>query len=149
MDKKSKRYLDSRCYCDGAAVEAAAFIDAADCDFCENGVADGRTKDNKFICKKCMEVPMASTFEKELADIMLYVEDSIAEILLSKDRTEKHKPYTWLDESDDEHLRKASRHILTHQLIRDGQQPDDLENHLNNAICRLAMAIAAQRIKTT
>jgi hypothetical protein len=54
----------------------------------------------------------------------------------------KHKPFTWKDESEDEHLRKALRHILTYQIIRDGQQQPDNEDHLNNAMCRLAMAIS-------
>lgn len=89
---------------------------------------------------------MASTFEKERDDILLYVEKAISTILLSKDRTSKHKPYTWCDEDEDEHLRKASRHILTHQIIRDGHQKDDGEDHLNNAICRLAMAVARRRL---
>lgn len=90
---------------------------------------------------------MASTFEKELQEIMHYVENAVSRILLSEDRTSKHKPWTWLEENEDEHLRKASRHILTYKLIRDRQQKDDGENHLDNAIARLSMAVAHKALK--
>ena len=91
---------------------------------------------------------MSSTFEKEFEDIMSHVERCISNILLSGDRTSKHEPYTWLDEEEDEHLHKAQRHILTHQIIRDGYSYSDSEEHLENAICRLAMAIARRRMKS-
>ena len=90
---------------------------------------------------------MATTFEKELADIMGEVEKAISTVLLSEDRIVKHKPYTCLDETQDEHLRKASRHITTFQLIRDGQSHEDGEDHLHNAICRLSMAVAQRKLK--
>jgi hypothetical protein len=83
-----------------------------------------------------------SEFHRELNGILFAVKKSIERILLSKDRTSKHPPYTWKDEDEDEHLNKAVRHILTYQLIRDGHQKPDGENHLDNAITRLAMAIA-------
>jgi len=91
---------------------------------------------------KPAEVDMSSKFEKELADIMEVIEEAITKILLSDDRTSKHPPYTWMDEDEDEHLRKAARHIMTYQIIRDGHQKQDGENHLHNAITRLAMALA-------
>lgn len=92
------------------------------------------------------EEKVTSTFEKELEDIMCSVEKSLSDILLSEDRTSKHDPYTWINEDEDEHLRKAARHITTYQIIRDGHQEPDGEDHLNNAITRLAMAIAKQKI---
>ena len=91
---------------------------------------------------------MATTFEKELEDIMAEVEKVLTEILLSEDRIAKHKPYTWLKEPKDEHLRKASRHITTYQLIRDWQSPSDGEDHLKNAVCRLAMGLAQREINS-
>jgi len=92
------------------------------------------------------ENKVASTFEKELEDIIGEVEKALLTILLSEGRTSKHPPYTWLDEPQDEHLRKASRHITTYQLIRDGQSLKDGEDHLHNAITRLSMAIAQREI---
>ena len=88
---------------------------------------------------------MASTFEKERDEIILWVEGAISRILLSKDRIEKHKPWTWMKDSEDEHLKKAMRHILTYMLIRDGQQKPDGEEHLDNAITRLSMAVAQKQ----
>lgn len=85
---------------------------------------------------------MSSTFEKELADLMLYTESAVSRILLSEDRTSKHKPYTWKDEPTDTHLLKAARHILTYLNIKSGGQQPSKENHLDNAITRLSMAIA-------
>ena len=85
---------------------------------------------------------MASTFKHELEDIVMQVEESIAKILLSVDRTSKHKPYTWLEEDVNQHLLKASRHINTYIQIQMGYQKPDEENHLNNALCRLSMAVA-------
>jgi len=90
------------------------------------------------------ESKVSSTFDKELFDIILQVEAAIARILLSADRTSKHKPYTWLDEPVDQHLLKATRHINTHMQISAGYQKDDGEDHLDNAITRLAMAVAKQ-----
>ena len=86
-------------------------------------------------------------FKRELEEILFEVREAIETILLSTDRTSKHSPYTWKDETEDEHLNKAARHILTHQLIRDGHQKEDGEEHLNNAITRLAMAIAKRKVK--
>ena len=85
---------------------------------------------------------MSSTFEKERDDILLSVEAAVSRILLSKDRTSKHKPYTWMDEDQEQHLLKAARHINTYMQIKNGYQKDTDENHLDNAICRLAMAVA-------
>jgi len=85
---------------------------------------------------------MGTEFDKELQDILMHVEESITKILLSDDRTLKHKPYTWMDEDINQHLLKASRHINTYMQIQAGYQKPDGEIHLNNALCRLSMAIA-------
>lgn len=92
----------------------------------------------------CTEGCNAEEYDKELEEICAAVRRSISKILLSKDRTSKHPPYTWKDEDEDEHLNKALRHILTHQLIQSGHQKPDKEEHLNNAITRLSMAIAKE-----
>ena len=86
-------------------------------------------------------------FERELKLLMERTSQSVAEILLSEGRIAKHEPWTWMDEPEDEHLHKALRHILTYQLIRDGQAPIDGEDHLNNALTRLVMANAIAKRK--
>lgn len=48
---------------------------------------------------------------------------------------------TWRDKPEDYHLTKALRHIITYQMIRDGHQPPDGEDHRRNAITRMAMAL--------
>jgi hypothetical protein len=48
--------MRDRCYCDGDAVEAAAMMDAKDCDFCKKGIAIkyvNRTLGS--VCAKCYE----------------------------------------------------------------------------------------------
>ncbi len=117
---------------------ASAFMDAEDCSFCD-GVSAGRDKDNKHACKKCLA---ANIFKEELGKILGCVEEALSRILLSEDRTSKHPPYTWMDEPLDQHLLKAGRHINSHMQIVHGYQKPDEENHLDNAITRLAMAVA-------
>jgi len=81
------------------------------------------------------------TFQEEVSILVKEVKQSISKILLSKDRTSKHEPYTWMSEPIDQHLLKACRHINTHIQVTKGYQKESKENHLNNAITRLAMAI--------
>ena len=90
------------------------------------------------------ERPEYSEYQEELKGLSVTVWDKISDILMSPGRIAKHLPYTWKDEPEDEHLNKAVRHILTHQIQRDGQQPDDGEDHLANALTRLAMAVKKQ-----
>ena len=80
-------------------------------------------------------------FSKECAELKKIAGSCLALTLLSDSRISKHKPWTWKDESEDGHLNKALRHILTYQIIRDGEQTDDNEDHLANALTRLTMAI--------
>ena len=54
----------------------------------------------------------------------------------------KHVADRWRTEPQDNHLDKAVRHIMTFKLISDGNQKPDGEQHLCNAICRLALALA-------
>jgi len=80
-------------------------------------------------------------YEAELKFLSAIAEQSINNILLSKDRMSKHPPYSWKSEEVNQHLLKAARHINTYMQIAAGYQKDDEENHLNNAMCRLAMAM--------
>ena len=81
------------------------------------------------------------SFEEELRFLSVVAGASIGNILLSEDRVAKHLPYSWKDEDVSQHLLKAARHINTHMQIAAGYQKDDGENHLDNAITRLAMAL--------
>lgn len=72
------------------------------------------------------------------------VSKSLDSILLSEDRISKHPPWTWQNEPQDTHLLKAARHIMTHLNIQAGGQSASGKNHLNNAITRLAMALAQE-----
>jgi hypothetical protein len=81
-------------------------------------------------------------FEEEKDIILNQVDKAISRILLSEDRILKHDPWTWLDEPTETHLLKAARHIMTHLNIQAGGQEPSNENHLDNAITRLSMAIA-------
>lgn len=54
----------------------------------------------------------------------------------------KHAADSWKDEPIANHLLKGARHAITAQLQHDGLSPMDNENHINNGLCRLAMAAA-------
>lgn len=47
----------------------------------------------------------------------------------------------WSEESQDYHLDRAVRHVMTYKLMRDNNQKTDGENHLELALTRLAMAL--------
>jgi len=85
---------------------------------------------------------MEQEFIIECDELANAVRNALEKILLSQDRTSKHKPYSWASEDINEHLLKAMRHINTHLLIREGYQKPDGEYHLANAATRLAMAMA-------
>lgn len=59
----------------------------------------------------------------------------------------KHKGGSWMDDPQNRHLSKAIRHIETYRMIRDGDIPPDGENHLRNALTRVAMALAQSLFK--
>ena len=123
--------------------KALAFMDAENCEFCD-GVSAGRIN-NKHACKKCLKT---YEFKQELIELTSFTDISISNVLLSKNRTSKHKPWTWAKEPAEQHLLKAARHILTHLNIEaGGQKPSQDENHLDNAITRLSMAIAIKARK--
>jgi len=83
-------------------------------------------------------------FKEELDELSEVAINALKGILLSKDRTSKHPPYSWQKETQDEHLHKALRHILTYMLQRDEQQAWDDEDHLALAITRLVMGSHAK-----
>jgi hypothetical protein len=91
-----------------------------------------------------MDKDHSEEFEFESSSLAEIAKGAIDAILLSPDRISKHPPWTWLDEPVQEHLLKGARHAVSHQLIRQGLQKDDGENHLNLAICRLVMALAKE-----
>jgi hypothetical protein len=80
-------------------------------------------------------------FSKEFRALMATCEEAISNVLLSESRISKHQPWTWQDEPKIGHLLKAARHIMTHVLITNGQQEPTGDNHLDNAMCRLVMAM--------
>lgn len=61
-----------------------------------------------------------------------------------KEGAKKPRPCHWLDESQDMHLDKGTRHVSTFRLIRNGHQESNGENHLELALTRIAMAIAQE-----
>jgi hypothetical protein len=84
------------------------------------------------------------SFIAEIEEIEGNVCHAIRTILLSHYRTTKYNPYNWAgkDESENSHLQKGMRHILTYLLQRDGWQDKDDEDHLFFAISRLGMALS-------
>jgi hypothetical protein len=55
---------------------------------------------------------------------------------------DKHPPFSYLREDENEHLFKAMRHIQSYMIQRDGYQQKDGEDHLSLALARVAMAMA-------
>lgn len=56
----------------------------------------------------------------------------------------KHQEHGWRIEPQNNHIGKGIRHGITHQLIKEGNQPLDGEMHLKNAICRFTMALVQE-----
>lgn len=54
----------------------------------------------------------------------------------------KHAADSWRDESQENHLLKCARHAITAQLQNSKLSPRDEEDHIANALCRAAMALA-------
>ncbi len=51
--------------------------------------------------------------------------------------TATHPPGSWIAESSEQHIPKASRHLCTHHLLRKGAYDLGSEDHLRNALTRL------------
>lgn len=75
--------------------------------------------------------------------VLKYVVPAIRKCM--EDGLKKHPRDSWLQEPISNHIGKAGRHLLTHRLIEEGNQKDDGESHLMNAMCRAAMAYAHYR----
>jgi len=75
-------------------------------------------------------------------DPALLAHRTIAEVIQTG--LQKHKKEVWRTEPINNHLDKAARHILTYKLILEGNSPPDGENHLKNALTRLAMALTQE-----
>jgi hypothetical protein len=56
----------------------------------------------------------------------------------------KYDPDDWRDESVVRHVRRAIKHAVTALEIADGDRADDGEDHLQAAVCRMAMALAVR-----
>lgn len=79
-------------------------------------------------------------FEKELQSLVKIATEALRAILLSKDRTSKHAPYSWQEEDINEHVFKAIGHIAYGAgQFHEYKKPDG-EDHIHNAIVRLLMA---------
>jgi hypothetical protein len=56
----------------------------------------------------------------------------------------KYDPDDWRGESLVRHVRRAIKHAVTGLEIADGDRTDDGEDHLQAAVCRMAMALAVR-----
>jgi hypothetical protein len=56
----------------------------------------------------------------------------------------KYDPDDWRGESVVRHVRRAIKHAITALEISDGDRTDDGEDHLQAAVCRMAMALAVR-----
>ncbi len=71
----------------------------------------------------------------------------VTEVLVEGAKT--HGGEDWRAEPTDKHLDKGLRHVLTWRLMRDGHQKPDGEDHLKNALTRLAMAAVTRETGIT
>ena len=58
--------------------------------------------------------------------------------------TAKYDPDDWRGESLVRHVRRAIKHAVTALEIIDGDRTDDGEDHLQAAVCRMAMALGVR-----
>jgi len=56
----------------------------------------------------------------------------------------KYDPNDWRGESVVRHVRRAIKHAVTALEIVDGDRAFDGEDHLQAAVCRMAMALAVR-----
>ena len=56
----------------------------------------------------------------------------------------KYDPDDWRRESVVRHVRRTIKHAITALEIADGDRADDGEDHLQAAVCRMAMALAVR-----
>jgi hypothetical protein len=85
----------------------------------------------------CEEIAKART--QRLSDPRWVAWDAVDQMMT--EGLKKHRAEGWRAEPQDNHLDKAVRHVMTFKLIRDSNQKPDGENHLRNALCRLAFAL--------
>lgn len=83
-------------------------------------------------------------FIAEAEELSELARDIMKEIMLGSDATNKHMPYSWLNNPVEKHLYKALGHITHHLKQRAGHEPLDGENHLKNALNRIVMSIAIE-----
>lgn len=56
----------------------------------------------------------------------------------------RHGKDDWLEFSPEEHLQHAAQHLEDDEMIRRGLVSPNGENHLFNAMCRIAMALVVE-----
>jgi hypothetical protein len=90
---------------------------------------------------------MSDEFEAEIKEVQDEACAIIRDILTVNRRNGKYGAYVWAVEPLDRHLSKGSRHALTAIMQRHGFAAEDGEDHLAQALSRLALAAASRRRK--
>jgi hypothetical protein len=57
----------------------------------------------------------------------------------------RHGQDDWMEMSAEEHADHAAQHLEDWEMIRRGLLSPNGENHLHNALCRIAMALVVSR----
>jgi len=65
--------------------------------------------------------------------------------MLERGLAQGHTQNKWKDETVKFHTDKAAGHIKQHWLVKSGKMESD-ENHLQNALCRMAMALYVEKV---
>lgn len=92
----------------------------------------------------------AYEFQENILDHLRYlrrkpfVVAAEAALMIERSGLAKHKGDSWAHEPRQNHTLKAGRHLMTHELISIGWAKPDNEDHLGNALCRVAMALAQE-----
>jgi hypothetical protein len=71
-------------------------------------------------------------------DLEVVAEDAICD--MTRLGAEKYDPDEWRTETPERHIRRSIKHALTALEIAAGDRPDDGEDHMQAAVCRMAMA---------
>lgn len=77
--------------------------------------------------------------------LLAIAKEAIREVI--REGAKKPRPCHWVNEDQNMHIQKSARHLLTYQLMRDGHQTPNGENHLKLALTRAAMALAIDRLQ--
>jgi hypothetical protein len=86
-------------------------------------------------------------FEAEIKEVQDEACAIIRDILTVNRNNGKYGAYVWATEPLDRHLLKGSRHAMTACMQRHGFATEDGEDHLAQALSRLALAAASRKRK--